>query len=225
MKQQLFLNWIFINIASFISWIKHIFEFDNFEIKHSSILYTINDTDDEYCNLATDDFWDHQQKEWKENKDQTEFWSRVDNNKINEIYNTKPGNVNLIIFYTKYYYNNTTYIYMSVNEPISNNKWPPDKKLMCTAPILCAFFLNKDGRRIKEITKKIKRYAGPNNNFHNKTILTSKMFCFTEEYLQEEFPVIEITNILGNKATIPSYEGEFTHKSLWWPKKNSTHQD
>ena len=221
--EQLFLRWIFINVASFISWVKHVFDFDNFEIKHSSILYTINDTEDEYCNLGTvDNFWDIQKKDWK---DQKEFWTLIDNNERKEIYDTKPVNISSIIFYTKYYYNNTTYVCMTVNEPISSGEWPPEKKLMCTAPILCAYFLNKDGKRIKEITKKIKRYAGPNNNFHNKTILTSKMFCFTEEYLEEEFPTIEITNIFGQKVTIPSYEGEFTHHSLWLPKKISTPQD
>lgn len=223
--KQLILRWIFINVASFISWIKHIFDFDNFEIKHSSILYTINDTEEEYCNLGTDNFWDIQKNEWNENKDQKDFWTLIDHNKRNEIYDTKPVNVDSIIFYTKYYYNNTTYTYMSVNKPIYQNEWPPEKKLICTVPILNVFFLNKDGKRIKEITKKIKRYAGPNNNFHNKTILTSKMFCFTEEYLEQEFPSIEITNILGKSVTIPSYKGEFTHHSLWSPEKNSTHQD
>jgi hypothetical protein len=39
------------------------------------------------------------------------------------------------------------------------------------------------------------------------------------------YPTIEIENIIGQKTTIPSYTGTFTHQTLWLPSKISTHQD
>ena len=205
-------------IYQFVYWFKTLFDFRDFDVKYRSVLYTIDDTE----TVPLSDFWKDETKKW--DGGQKECWSMIDSD-IN-VYLTKPINVTDIIFYTKYFFNNKTYIRMSHNKPES--EWPPTRRTMqYTLPIRYARLVPSDTgtTKIKDITKKIKRYAGPNNDFHNTEIQTSKMFSFTEEYLKEVYPTIEIENVLGQKTTIPSFTGSFTNQSLWSPSKISTHQD
>jgi len=210
-------------IVRFIYWVRHIFDFADFDIKYRSILYTIDDSEYDDGAAPLSDFWKEESKKWDDG--QMECWSIVDNEM--DVYLTKPINVTDIIFYTKYYYNNKSYIKMSPNRP--GGEWPPSKRRMmrCTLPIKTARLIPKSESddSPKDITDKMTRYAGPNNDFHDTTILTPKMFSYTEEYLEETYPIIEIENIIGQKVSIPSYEGSFTHQSLWSPSKISTHLD
>jgi hypothetical protein len=210
-------------IYQFFYWLKSLFDYRDFDIKNRRVLYTIDDSD--YDDATYSDFWKRESKKWDDDG-QTEYWEIVSEGEL-DIYLTKPVNVTDIIFYTKYYYNNETYIRMSPNNPVQ--EWPPSKRrMMCTFPIRSARLVPVDDASDappKDITKKIKCYAGPNNDFHNTEIITSKMFNYTEEYLEEVYPTIEIENIIGQKTTIPSYTGTFTHQTLWLPSKISTHQD
>lgn len=210
-------------IYQFFYWFKTLFDFRDFDIKHRSVLYTIDDNDyDDATTESMSDFWKQESKKWDDG--QKECWSIIDSDV--DVYLTKPINVIDIIFYTKYYFNNHTYIRMSLNKP--DREWPPSKRrtMRCTLPIRSARLVPSDNDTApKDITNKIKRYAGPHNDFHSTEIHTSKMFNFTEEYLEEEYPTIEIENIIGQKTTIPSYTGSFTHQSLWSPSKTSEHQD
>lgn len=79
--------------------------------------------------------------------------------------------------------------------------WPPfnpreDTKFI--VPIKRAELLDGDMEFVRDVTGKIKKYAGPRNNFFNQEILPDDMFTYSD------YKFLRIENILGKEYIVAS---------------------
>ena len=67
-----------------------------------------------------------------------------------------------------------------------------------TLPIKEVWLLDYQDNPVIDVSKKIKRYAGPKNNFNNEDVKVKHIFDYTDEYILENYPKIKVVNILGD---------------------------
>jgi len=89
-----------------------------------------------------------------------------------------------------YVYNDKTYKFFTRN---LHYRWPPPEpqNMKFTLPISRAELLDTDLEPIDDVTGKIKKYAGPFNNFFNQRIVPDDMFG------DFDYKFLRIVNILG----------------------------
>lgn len=161
----------------------------NYKIIYRSLEYSIDPDEEDY--IVSGEFW------YKESK----YWSHYNVNHYADITNvdmskhTIPKNVTKTIVCTKYYYNNRIYKY--ITEGVEHS-WPPrDDSTGIFLPITRACLMNDDCEVVRDVTEKIKRYAGPRNNFYGEEIPIRDIFTYDEMTLTKEYPYLIITTALG----------------------------
>ncbi|QIG59882.1 hypothetical protein [Dishui Lake phycodnavirus 4] len=162
----------------------------DYEIVNRSLEYTI-DPHAKY--IISSDFWIGEEKYWS--RDITEHF--VDITNVDLSHHLIPANVIKCLIHVKYYYRNRIYKYISNN---FDYIWPPPNSsdMSFSMPIVRAVLMDHAATQKIDVTKKIKRFAGPKNNFYNKDILIRDMFSFTTDTLEEEYPYIVISDIMNN---------------------------
>ena len=105
-----------------------------------------------------------------------------------------PTCVNDVKFRVKYYYNN--HVYKILVDDV-DTMWPPkeENSMSLAFPIKVAHLLDKDDTFIADVTKKVKRYAGPKNNFYNMTLKLS-------DFIWTDFEKLRIVNILNQECVV-----------------------
>jgi hypothetical protein len=165
------------------------FKHKNLEIIYRSLTYEI-DPDEDY--IISSDFW----------FDETQHWSHYNTNHFVDI--TKkdisqdpvPQNVKKCVVTTKYYYNNRIYKYVSHGV---SQEWPPqENETGICMPIISAKLINDNCETVRDVTEKVKRYAGPKSNFYGKSILIQDMFTYDEDTMKKEYPYLVISDVMGN---------------------------
>jgi hypothetical protein len=67
--------------------------------------------------------------------------------------------------------------------------------------------LMKTINRVRDVTRKVKRYAGPKGDFHGSDVKLSDLLFYDEDVLAEKYPKIQITNALGVKKVVSTLTG------------------
>jgi hypothetical protein len=65
-------------------------------------------------------------------------------------------------------------------------------------PIISAKLVNDNCETVRDVTDKVKRYAGPKSNFYGKGILIQDMFTFDKDTMKKEYPYLVISDVMGN---------------------------
>lgn len=113
------------------------------------------------------------------------------------------------LFRVKYFYNNKEYLYLTRN---INHVFPPVKKGMSfSLPIKEALILDANNVPVYNVTSHVKRYAGPNGNFHEETIRLRDIYL--------EYPKLRLTNIMNTTVEYDITKDEINHQTLWLPSK------
>lgn len=144
-----------------------------------------------------DTFWRHQCDfwEWFSHRDHLNYLVSLNEP---EDYNVtkKPDCVTRVITRVKYWYDGKPYKYISNN---LNHEWPPAKPagMSFSIPISHAHLCDADGKPKRDVTTKIKKYGGPKGDFHGELVPLRDLFTYTEDVLQNEFPILRVVNALG----------------------------
>ncbi len=187
--------------------IKSVTSKPDYKIIDQSMEYFI---DNDIIPEELDDFWlDESINEW-DGITET-FYKNLNN--VNYKNTTIPKNVKKILVRIKYWYNDKMYKYMSYD---MDHEWPPARKsgIVFNMPITSAQLLDSDGKPVKDLLNKIKRYAGPRGDYNNQQIRISDLMYYDMETLENESPTIKIKSPLGMVKHVNTVDGYITDLSI-----------
>jgi hypothetical protein len=70
--------------------------------------------------------------------------------------------------------------------------------------------VDEDDKPVRDITSKVKRYAGPRGDFEGSEVRIRDLLFYDEDTLNKSYPKIQITNALGMKKVISTLTGTTT---------------
>lgn len=152
-----------------------------------------------------DQFWEEERKDWDGILD--EFYVRATGRPFR--HTVVPQNVRNLTLRVKYWYGGKVY------KVITNDiNYVPGKEegssMMFTIPLSSVWIVDHDDKPQVNITEKVKRYAGPRNDFHGESVPLKDFLYYTTETLKSRFPKIILTNSLGMKKTLLTLEDSTT---------------
>ena len=120
-----------------------------------------------------------------------------------------PQNLDNVILRIKYWYNGKIYkvITSDINfvpsEPKSND-------VRFSIPLSRAWLLDQDDKPVRDITEKVRRYAGPRNDFHGQDVKLVDFLYYTQKTLKDEYPKLLLLNTMGMKKLVLTLEDSTT---------------
>lgn len=170
---------------------------------YSACIEYFTDNNKEYTQV--DDVWSNEVEKW----DGSFSEHYMDLTGIDYRKTTVPEHVKKTIVRVKYWYNDKLYKYLTYN---MNHEWPPHNKsgIVFNIPLISAEILDQDDKPVKDILKKVKRYAGPRGDFHGERVKISDMLYYDMETLKSEYPKIKLKNALGKVKILSTHEDYIT---------------
>ena len=154
------------------------------------------------CEPIEDAFWRRESRDWSV---LTSLW--VDVTRRRRAWEI-PQCVTRTILRIKYNYGGR--VYKVITNDL-NYEWPPvedgEGEVKFSLPIQNAWLCDDLGRPLVDITTKIRRYAGPNNDFHNQDVRLRDLLYYDEDVLKKKYPILKVKNILGITKMIDTLEG------------------
>jgi hypothetical protein len=186
--------------------IKSVTSRPDYKIIDESMEYYI---DNDITPEELDDFWENEYCEW-DGITET-FYKNLNN--VNYKNTIIPINVKKTIVRIKYWYNDKMYKYMTYD---MDHEWPPVRKsgIVFNMPITRAQLIDSNGKPVKDLLNKIKRYSGPRGDFNNQKIRISDLLYYDTETLTNEYPTIKIKSPLGMVKHVNTVEGYITDLSI-----------
>ena len=148
-----------------------------------------------------DAFWADQERYWD---DESEFYIDATRSRFRQT--EIPQNVTKTIVRVDYWYGGVRYKHCTYDLDF---QWPPpqDAGVRFTLPITRAVLVDEDDKPKRDVTQKIKRYAGPHGDFHGERVRLSDLLYYDDDTLEKEYPKLQITNALGMKTTVSTVDG------------------
>ena len=151
-----------------------------------------------------DTFWEDESKDWDGILE--EFYVNVTGKKFR--FTSVPQNVMYTILRVKYYFNGK--VYTSISDNINFKPGEIEETgVHFNIPLSSAWIVDHDDKPMRNITEKVKRYAGPLCDFHGQKVPLEYFLYYENSVLRDKFPKIVITNSLGMKKTLLTTE-DFT---------------
>ena len=139
-----------------------------------------------------DEFWEKESKFWDGVLD--EFHSYVTGKQFRRT--IVPQNVKNLTLRVKYWYDGR--IYKAISNDIN---FIPGKKesggMNFSIPLSSAWIVDHDDKPQVNITEKVKRYAGPRNDFHGQAVPLKDFLYYDTKTLQKKYPKVLLSNALG----------------------------
>jgi hypothetical protein len=151
-----------------------------------------------------DDFWDEESKDW--DGILNEFHTYVTGKSFR--HTVVPQNVISLILRVKYWYNGKVYKAISTDinfKPGSRE----DTRMHFSIPLSSAWIVDQDDKPQVDITEKVRRYAGPRNDFHGQSVALKDFLYYTQKTLDTKYPKIMLSNALNMKKLLLTSE-DFT---------------
>ena len=151
-----------------------------------------------------DDFWDEESKDW--DGILNEFHTYVTGKSFR--HTVVPQNVTSLILRVKYWYNGKVYKAISTDinfKPGSRE----DTRMHFSIPLSSAWIVDQDDKPQVDITEKVRRYAGPRNDFHGQSVALKDFLYYTQKTLDTKYPKIMLSNALNMKKLLLTSE-DFT---------------
>jgi hypothetical protein len=185
---------------------KYMVTMPDYYIENVNVIYTLDQMKS----------YDIKDKLWK---DESKYWDRD----TDEVYSdltykdymtaTVPENVSKTILRIKYWCNGSIYKLITENMKF---RLPDDLKsgFSFSIPLGEAWLVDHDDKPVRDITKKVKRYAGPKNDFHGEKVRIRDMLYYTEDTLKKDYPAIRLINALGMSKSVSTIDGYTTDLRL-----------
>jgi hypothetical protein len=151
-----------------------------------------------------DPFWAQEERDWDGILD--EFYLVATGQPFR--YTVIPQNVKNLVLRVKYWYGGK--VYKAISQDI--NFRPGEnvtREMSFSIPLSSAWIVDHDDKPQVDITQKVKRYAGPRNDFHGERVPLKEFLYYTTKTLRTKYPKIVLGNSLGMKKTILTLE-DFT---------------
>jgi hypothetical protein len=151
-----------------------------------------------------DTFWEDESKDWDGILE--EFYVNVTGKNFRST--TIPQNVMYTVLRVKYYFNGK--VYTAISNDINFKPGEVEERgVTFSIPLSSAWIVDQGDKPVRNITEKVKRYAGPRCNFHGEKVPLEYFLYYEKSVLTDKFPRIVITNSLGMKKTLSTTE-DFT---------------
>jgi hypothetical protein len=188
-------------LSTVIFWYKKFTTYPDYHIISEELEYKIDYRIKYYIE---DDFWLQESKDWDGILEEFYVLATGKNFRNTII----PQNVKNLVLRVKYWYGGK--IYKAISTDI---KFKPGEKehngMNFTIPISNAVLVDHDDKPRVDITEKVKRYAGPRNDFHGERVPLQSFLYYTKKMLEKKYPKIIISNSLGMKKILLTTE-DFT---------------
>jgi len=151
-----------------------------------------------------DPFWEQEERDWDGILD--EFYLVATGQPFR--YTVIPQNVKNLVLRVKYWYGGK--VYKAISQDINFRPGENETDEMSfSIPLSSAWIVDHDDKPQVDITQKVKRYAGPRNDFHGERVPLKEFLYYTAKTLRTKYPKIVLSNSLGMKKTILTLE-DFT---------------
>jgi len=151
-----------------------------------------------------DEFWENESKTWDGTLD--EYHTYVTGKPFRNT--IIPQNVKNITLRVKYWYGGK--IYKAISNDINfKPSEPTEKGILFSIPLSSVWIVDHDDKPQVDITEKVRRYAGPRNDFHGQKVPLKEFLYYTKKMLETKFPKVLLTNSLGMKKLVLTLE-DFT---------------
>ena len=152
-----------------------------------------------------DQFWEEESKDWDGILD--EFYVSVMGRPFR--YTVVPQNVKNLVLRVKYWYGGK--VYKAISKDINFITGQDEKEGMnFSIPLSSVWIVDHDDKPQVNITEKVKRYAGPRNDFHDQDVPLKDFLYYTSKTLNKKFPKIILSNTLGMKKVLLTLEDSTT---------------
>ena len=193
-----FILWfIFDNVVRGINVFKRYFLYrPNYKVLKAELEYVHEPVVSEETDL--DPLWVPEQKYWDEDEPTVSFVNitkYAQEGTVGDI--IIPESIEQCLISLWYLYNDKSWRFFTRD---LKYKWPPDSDhgvMKFTLPIKSAHLLNENKEEIYDVTGKIKKYAGPFNNFFNQEISPYDMLGY--DY---KFNFLKIVNLVGREYVV-----------------------
>jgi len=153
-----------------------------------------------------DDFWKEESKDWDGILD--EFYTVVTGKQFRNT--IVPQNVKKLALRVKYSYGGK--VYKAISNDINFRPGRDENKEMSfSIPLSSAWLVDHNDKPKRDITEKVKRYAGPRNDFHGQHVPLKEFLYYTKDTLERKYPKIVISNAFGMKKTLNTLEDTTGH--------------
>jgi len=148
-----------------------------------------------------DEFWEKESKHWDGVLD--EFHSYVTGKQFRRT--IVPQNVKNVTLRIKYWYDGR--IYKAISNDINFIPGKNESEGMnFSIPLSSAWIVDHDDKPQVNITEKVKRYAGPRNDFHGQEVPLKDFLYYDTKTLQKKYPKVLLSNSLGMKKILLTTE-------------------
>lgn len=146
--------------------------------------------------VTHDAFWERESEGWDRGTDT--YFRHLDRD---QVVPPPPEVVTKILIRIKYWYNDRVYKYLTYDR---DHAWPPvtERGVHFNMPLTSAHLLDKDGRPIKDLVEKIRRYRGPSGTDGQKIDVADMLY-----YEKGEYPKILLKNIFGLTKSVSTCDG------------------
>jgi len=148
-----------------------------------------------------DPFWEQEEKDWDGILDEFHLYATGRPFRHTIV----PQNVKNLVLRVKYWYGGKMYKAIShdINFKPGENE---SADMSFSIPLSSAWVVDHDDKPQVNITEKVKRYAGPRNDFHGQSVPLQAFLYYTPKKLNTKFPKIILSNSLGMKKTLLTTE-------------------
>ena len=148
-----------------------------------------------------DPFWEQEEKDWDGILDEFHLYATGRPFRHTIV----PQNVKNLVLRVKYWYGGKMYKAIShdINFKPGENE---SADMSFSIPLSSAWIVDHDDKPQVNITEKVKRYAGPRNDFHGQSVPLQAFLYYTPKKLNTKFPKIMLSNSLGMKKTLLTTE-------------------
>ncbi len=190
-------------LITFLSSLKEFFTPKDYRIVSEELEYTV-DHDIKY--QIEDPFWAEEAHDWDDGILDTYYVKRPKGFRHTVV----PQNVTRTILRIRYYFNGVVYKAISNDISFRPGEEVDDTDMHFSIPIRSAWLVDHDDKPMRNITEKVRRYAGPRNDFHGQKVPLEDFLYYDRSILEDLYPSICITNTLGMKKTVSTLNGFIT---------------
>tara|TARA_B100001996_G_scaffold382898_1_gene376192 strand:- start:1872 stop:2363 length:492 start_codon:yes stop_codon:yes gene_type:complete len=152
-----------------------------------------------------DPFWSEEEKDWDGILE--EFYTLATGKQFRNT--IVPQNIKNLTLRVKYWYGGK--IYKAISKDISFRPGENESEGMkFSIPLSSVWIVDHDDKPQVNITEKVKRYAGPRNDFHGQSVPLREFLYYTTKTLRTKYPKIILGNSLGMKKMVINLEDSTT---------------
>ena len=192
-----FLFDIYVSVGTFL---KNLFTPSDYNIEKIRVIFNVTPQPDEYPELPT--LWYAWEPEVDEKEPYTSYLYHpaTHMHSLEDLLSTAPDYIDDIVVETTFWFRGQKKKYQS-----KRTCWPPPECMMrspsFTVPIKSAHLVTLE--ETENVTRKIRKFAGPFGDFYGKKINPMDFFLTWEPEFINHFDFLEIVDVLGFKKQYP----------------------